>query len=160
MNAEPEKQESRRSTRIRAKIPLRLTCLEPGIEFSEACHTLVVNAQGCGVCLSRPVEAGIAVRLEELPVGASATARVAHCIPLGNDGKYWIAGVALDQAANVWGIDPAPADWTIPNAAAPAPAPVARRKISQWPYSVFSKQGIAKSGGKQFPAGSKQMPSK
>ncbi len=46
----------RRSTRIRAQIPLRVTSLDPAIQFSEQCHTLVVNTEGCGVRLSRPLE--------------------------------------------------------------------------------------------------------
>src|SRR5436190_341721 len=36
----------RRSTRIRAQIPLRVTSLDPAIQFSEQCHTLVVNTEG------------------------------------------------------------------------------------------------------------------
>jgi hypothetical protein len=36
----------RRSTRIRAQLPLRVTSLDPALQFSEHCHTLVVNVQG------------------------------------------------------------------------------------------------------------------
>ena len=46
----------RRSTRIRAQIPLRITSLDPAVTFSEAGHTLVLNTQGCGVRLSRALE--------------------------------------------------------------------------------------------------------
>src|ERR1700757_5497719 len=82
----------RRSTRIRAQIPLRVTSLDPAIQFSEQCHTLVVNTEGCGVRLSRPLEPGVPVRLEELPGGHIATALVANCVPLGvNILKKWEA---------------------------------------------------------------------
>ena len=43
---------ARRSTRIRAQIPFRLASLDPAIPFSEHCHTLVVNTEGCGVRLT------------------------------------------------------------------------------------------------------------
>jgi hypothetical protein len=132
----------RRSTRIRAKIPVRVTSLDPAIKLSETCHTLVVNPQGCGVRLSRPLEPGVAVRLDELPGGNCTTARVANCIPLGAENKYWLVGLALDQAGNVWSIHPAPADWGCE--AAPittvAVAPIPTKK-DEWPYSQFSTRG-------------------
>ena len=59
----------RRSTRIRAQIPLRVTSLDPATPFSESGHTLVVNTQGCGVRLSRALEPGLAVSLDDLPAG-------------------------------------------------------------------------------------------
>jgi hypothetical protein len=133
----PESQ--RRSTRIRAQIPLRVTSLDPAIEFTEQCHTLVVNPQGCGVRLSRPLEPGVLVRLGELPTGQAATARVANCVPLGDEGKYWLVGLRLDQPANIWGIAPAPADWgSEPKAMAAVAMPA---KKGEWPYSQFSRKG-------------------
>jgi hypothetical protein len=129
----------RRSTRIRAQIPLRITSLDPAIQLSESCHTLVVNTQGCGVRLPRPLDLGVSVRLDELPGNRSVTARVATCIPLGIENKYWLVGLALDQAGNVWCIHPAPADWGAqakPLAVAASPA-----KKNEWPYSQFSDRG-------------------
>jgi hypothetical protein len=137
----------RRSTRIRAQIPLRVTSLDPTVEFSEQCHTLIVNTQGCGVRLSRPLEPGVPVRLEDLPTGKNATARVANCVPLGTGAKYWLVGLALDQPENIWGIHPAPADWgSEPKADAVAVAAVGAAvsipaKKNEWPYSQFSDKG-------------------
>jgi hypothetical protein len=130
----------RRSTRIRAQIPLRVTSLDPAIQFSEQCHTLVVNTEGCGVRLSRPLEAGVPVRLEELPGGHTATALVANCVPLG--AKFWIVGLALDEPGNIWGIHPAPANWDEqPKPAAPiVPTPLAVKK-GEWPFTQFSSRG-------------------
>src|SRR5438046_7665717 len=113
----------RRSTRIRAQIPIRVTSMDPAIQFSEQCHTLVVNTQGCGVRLSRPLDPGCPVRLDELPNGSFATALVANCVPLG--AKYWVVGLALDEIGNIWGIHPAPADWSDVPAVASANAPAA-----------------------------------
>src|SRR5439155_1552921 len=126
----------RRSTRIRAQIPLRVTSLDPAIQFSEQCHTLVVNTEGCGVRLSRPLEPGVPVQLEELPGGRTATALVANCVPLG--GKFWIVGLALDESGNIWGIHPAPANWgEQPKPVTPAaPVPLATQQ-DQWPYAQF-----------------------
>jgi hypothetical protein len=130
----------RRSTRIRAQIPFRLTSLDPAIQFSEPCHTLVVNAQGCGVRLARPMEPGVPVRLDELPGGRQVTAQIANCIPLGTDAKFWLVGLALDQPGNIWSIHPAPADWG--NEAKAAVATVAiPEKENEWPYTQFSNKG-------------------
>ncbi len=137
---------ARRSTRIRAQIPFRLASLDPQIPFSEHCHTLVVNTEGCGVRLTQPLEPGLSVLLDELPGGTSAPARVANCVPLGTEGKYWLVGIALDQPGNIWCIHPAPANWGM------APSPVVTvappKKENEWPYSVFSSKGEAHPGRK------------
>lgn len=137
---------TRRSTRIRAQIPVRVTSLDPAIELSERCHTLVVNTQGCGVRLSRPLEAGVPVQLDELPTGQVVTARVANAVPLGADGKFWLVGLAMEHTGNIWGIHPAPADWgTEPIAAAAAASAGATTAIpakkGEWPFSQFSNRG-------------------
>ena len=131
----------RRSTRIRAQIPFRLTRLDIAVRTSERCCTLVVNSQGCGVRLSKPLEPGIAVQLDELPGGTSAMARVANCVPLGTEGKYWLVGLALDQPGNVWCIRPEPADWGIEPKVAVTVKVAAPTKKNEWPYSQFSNKG-------------------
>jgi len=136
----------RRSTRVRAQIPLRISSLDPAVELSEACHTLVINTEGCGVRLSRAVEPGLAVLIDELPGGTSARARVANCVPLGSEGKFWLVGIALEEPGNVWCIHPAPADWDVPvevYTAVPLP-----KKKDEWPYSLFSTKGEAHPGRK------------
>lgn len=138
---------ARRSTRIRAQIPFRLASLDPAIPFNEQCHTLVVNTAGCGVRLSRALEPGLPVLLDELPGGTSAAARVANCVPLGTEGKFWLIGIALDEPGNIWCIQPAPADWGSEANATAAAVPLPK-KDSEWPYSVFSSKGEARPGGK------------
>jgi hypothetical protein len=137
---------SRRSTRIRAQIPVRVTSLDPEITLSEHCHTVVVNTQGCGVRLSRSLEAGVAVRLDELPTGQVVTAQVANSVPLGADGKYWLVGLAMEQTGNIWGIHPAPADWgsepkAMAAAAGAGAATAIPAKKDEWPFSQFSNRG-------------------
>ena len=135
----------RRSTRIRLQIPLRVTSLDAATSFSESGHTLVVNTQGCGVRLSRALEAGLAVSLDDLPTRQGVTARVANCVPLGSGGQWWMVGIALDEPGNVWGVHPTPADWNSDAALAasasadnPAPSPA---KSGEWPYRQFSNRG-------------------
>lgn len=137
----------RRSTRVRAQLPIRVNSLEPGIEFSERCHTLVVNLEGCGVRLSRALEPGLRVSLDELPCGRTVPARVANSVPLGTDGKYWLVGIAMEEKDNIWCIQPAPADWGA--AVAPVAAAVERpKKADEWPYAIFSPHGEAHPGRK------------
>ena len=135
-------------TRMRVEVSLRLATLAPAPLFAEESHTLVVNPQGCGVKLSRALDPGTRVLLDGLPGGAQATARVANCLPLGTDGKWYLLGIALDTPGNVWGITNPPADWTIPDVpfatpSAPAEDPV---KKKNWPYSLFSQSGEAHPG--------------
>jgi hypothetical protein len=136
----------RRSTRIRAQIPFRLASLDPATPFSEQCHTLVVNTEGCGVRLTQPLEPGLSVLLDELPGGTSSPARVANCVPLGSEGKYWLVGIALEEPGNIWCIHPAPANWGVASSAVVAVAPP--KKENEWPYSVFSTKGEAHPGRK------------
>ena len=95
-----ESPQRRRSTRVQAQIPVRLTSLDPSTKFSESCHTLVVNPLGCGVRFSHPLEPGMQVRVDDLPGRACATARVVNSIPLKTSGKYWLVGISLEQPAN------------------------------------------------------------
>jgi len=135
-------------TRLRVEVPLRLATLAPAPLFAEESHTLVVNPQGCGVKLSRALDPGTRVLIDGLPGGAQVTARVANCLPLGNDGKWYLLGLALDEPGNVWGVTKPPADWE--NVQAPEPVPVAPAedptKKKNWPYSLFSQRGEAHPG--------------
>ena len=54
------------------------------------------------------------------------TARVANCLPLGNDGKYFLIGASLYTHGNVWGIADPPEDWDV--AAQNDPAHSVRRQ--------------------------------
>ena len=142
MNSAPSVQDSpRRPTRIRTQIPIRVRSLDAASAFSEECHTLVVNPNGCGVRLRRPLEPGCRIMLEELPGGNHAAAVVANCIPLGKDGKYWLLGIVLQEPGNVWCIYPVPADWgDQPVPVSPVPLP---KRADEWPYSMFSTHGEA-----------------
>ncbi|MGO9127337.1 MAG: hypothetical protein ACLP6G_20915 [Terriglobales bacterium] len=134
----------RRSTRLRAQIPVRIVSQDPGVGLSERCQTVVVNCEGCGVRLPRAVAVGVLVSLEELPGGLSARARITSCVALGKD---WLVGIELEQRGNVWSIQPAPADWTSGPAAATATIPAPQKK-GEWPYSFFSGKGEAHPGRK------------
>ena len=146
VSSQPES--PRRMTRVRVEIPLRLTTLAPAPLLAEQCYTLVVNPQGCGVKLSRALDPGTRVLLDGLPGGVHVNARVANCLPLGTDGKFFLLGLALETPGNVWGIQKAPADWEDAGAELPTPIPTAEdpSKKKNWPYSLFSQRGEAHPG--------------
>ena len=85
--------------------------------------------------------------LTGLPGGASVTARVANCLPLGNDGKSFLIGAALYTHGNVWQIADPPKDWN--DAASSGPAPSAANLAASgpqlivnnkvWPYNLFAE---------------------
>lgn len=104
----------RHGTRLRAQIPLRVTSLDPATRFSERCHTLLVNPYGCGVRLPHSLKPGMRVKVEELPSGKTATARVASNLRISEEGKYWLVGLGLDSPGNLWCISPTPPDWRTP----------------------------------------------
>jgi hypothetical protein len=135
-------------TRVRVEIPLRLATLAPAPLYAEECQTLVVNPQGCGVKLSRALDVGTRVLLDGLPGGLQGTARVANCLGLGADGRFFLVGLALESPGNIWGIRETPADWgeTIARPAAPVASGEDPLKKKNWPYSLFSQKGEAHPG--------------
>jgi hypothetical protein len=134
----------RRSTRLRVEIPVSIISLDRMRPFGEKCTLLVVSAQGCGFRSSEELQVETPLMLSGLPGGGSVTARVASCVPLGNDGKYFLIGAALYTHGNVWGIADPPEDWNVvakndgsgPKAATPA-AEVKANKMA-WPYNLFA----------------------
>jgi hypothetical protein len=138
----------RRSTRMRVEIPVSVMSLDRMRPFAEHCVMLVVSAQGCGFRSTRALQMETPVMISDLPGGGSVTARVANCLPLGNDGKYFLIGAALYTHGNVWGIANPPDDWSVaakndPVAArAKEPATSAPKVTVQkkaWPYNVFAQ---------------------
>jgi hypothetical protein len=134
----------RRSTRVRAEVPVRIVSQDPNAGLNQTCQTVVVNCEGCGVRLTRPVEVGLQVSIEELPGGLSARARVTSCVALGKD---WLVGIELEQRGNVWSIKPAPADWTRGPVSSGATIQAPQKK-GEWPYALFSGKGEAHPGRK------------
>ena len=140
---------ARRSTRIRVEIPVSVISLDRRRPFGEKCMVLIVSAQGCGYRSSEALEIETPIMLSGLPGGGSVTARVANCLPLGNEGKHFLIGAALYTHGNVWGIENPPEDWKVAAQSTPAPpaakseeAPVVPQlKISKkaWPYNLFAE---------------------
>ncbi len=139
---------TRRSTRLRVEIPVTVTSMDRRHQFSASCVALVVSPQGCGFRASQALPLETPVLLSELPGGGSASARVANCLPLGNDGKFFLIGVSLYNPGNVWGIADPPADWNCPSDASATSGPVTAINKTAWPYNLFSGQGEAHPGRK------------
>ena len=143
---------TRRSTRLRVEIPITVTSMDRRHSFAAECVALVVSPQGCGFRASQALPLETPVLLSDLPSGGSASARVANCLPLGNDGKYFLIGVSLYNHGNVWGIADPPEDWncaSVPAAASANTAGKAAPKSKEaWPYNLFSGQGETHPGRK------------
>ena len=98
---------TRRSTRVRVRIPLLITGLDPTRPLRISCETLIVNAHGCVARLPQALELGVPVRIQVRET--EATARVAACQPL--EPSAWTVGFELQTPGNVWGLHPCPGDW-------------------------------------------------
>ncbi|MGC1371500.1 MAG: hypothetical protein WA824_05130 [Candidatus Sulfotelmatobacter sp.] len=134
----------RRCTRLRVEIPLTVTSLDRLHPFVAECTALVVSPQGAGLEAPQALPIGTPVILNGLPGGASASARIASCVPLGKDEKRFLIGTSLYNPGNVWGVTQPPEDW---ECAAAASAPAAAAGVATaagegskgvWPYNVFS----------------------
>lgn len=113
---------------------------------------LIVSAQGCGFQSTRALQMETPIMISDLPGGGSVTARVASCLPLGNDGKYFLIGASLYTHGNVWAIADPPEDWELA-AQSPAGTNSAKRdpmndtdslpklKVNKkvWPYNLFTE---------------------
>jgi hypothetical protein len=105
--------QARGGTRIPCQLAITLTSLDLHRPFSETCHVVVVNMQGCAVRTHRTLEVGTAVRLQGLPAATSSvTGRVVNSISFGEQEKLWLLGLALDERGNVWGVQTPPQDWS------------------------------------------------
>ena len=135
---------TRRSTRIRVEIPVSVTSLDRMRPFAERCVIVIVSAQGCGFRSSRALQIETPIMMNDLPGGGSVTARVANCLPLGNDGKYFLIGVSLYNHGNVWGISNPPEDWNCASNSADSTSKTDKAAIKSkeaWPYNLFSGHG-------------------
>src|SRR5208283_4904078 len=105
------------------EIPVRVMSLDRKRPFGEESLVLVVSAQGCGFRSTKALQLETPILLSGLPGGGSVTARVANCLPLGEDGKYFLIGAALYTHGNVWGIVDPPEDWKIAEQTTPVADP-------------------------------------
>ncbi len=147
----------RRSTRLRVQIPVTVTSMDRRHPFAAECVALVVSPQGCGLRTTQALPLETPVMLSNLPGVASASARVASCLPLGSDGKHYLIGLSLYNPGNIWGIANPPEDWNcLPpasdapaaSAASAASAAAATNRKDVWPYNVFSGHTEAQRGRK------------
>jgi hypothetical protein len=101
----------RRSSRVPAKVPIRVTSLEPSAKFSDICETLVVSAHGFALRFPIELKEGSALRLHRRD-GRETTAYVVACQPLGND-QGWQLGAMFARPENFWGLEACPEDWRV-----------------------------------------------
>jgi len=106
-----QKVKIRRSERVKVKIPVFVESDGPGIPFSFAAETLVVNAHGCAMSSAQPLPQRTRLVLRKEDGGQSATARVVGCERVGAGKPFWAIGVELDTPGNFWGIKFPPPSW-------------------------------------------------
>jgi hypothetical protein len=137
------------------EIPVTVNSLDRVRPFSEKCVALIVSCQGCGFRSSRALQIETPIILSDLPGGSSVTGHVASCLPLGNDGKYFVIGASLYTHGNVWGIADPPEDWDPAPSSVGAGASNTRPAADQlsgspknWPYRMFA-DGVPVHSGKK-----------
>jgi len=137
---------TRRSTRVRVEIPLTVTSMDRKHPFSAQCVALVVSQQGCGFSAATALPLETPVLLGGLPGGATASGRVANCLPVGKDGKNFLIGVSLYNPGNVWGIADPPGDWNCApssGSASTKASSVPSNTKNAWPYNLVSSHNEA-----------------
>lgn len=102
--------ELRRSSRVPVNVPILVTCLQPGANFSEVCETMVVSAHGCAVRSPMKLEAGVPLHFHNQE-GRETTAQVVYCKPSGTDRQTWTLAASFDRPENFWGLASCPKDW-------------------------------------------------
>ena len=154
---------TRRSTRVRARIPILITSLDPATPFSLLCETLIVNAHGCAAKIPQPLEIGTPVRLRIAPPPASktgdtaaretreVTARTVLCQPITGNQSSWVVGIEMDTPGNIWGVTPAPEDWKRfevgrTGVKAPAGRPAIELKMPLWPLASPAAKASSPAG--------------
>lgn len=103
---------SRRSSRVPITVPILVTSLEPGSQFSEVCETLVVSAHGCALRSPVMLKAGAPMQFHTKD-GRKTTARVVDCQPIGSDQPGWRLSATLQRPENFWGLKSYPEDWAL-----------------------------------------------
>jgi len=101
---------TRRSTRVRARIPVLITSPNANTPLSMKCETLVVSAHGGAIGVSQPLEAGMPLCLQ-IREGQQVTARVVLCQRIQGKQPSWIVAMELDKPGNIWGLTSPPEDW-------------------------------------------------
>src|SRR5215472_8001021 len=95
----------RRSTRVATDILIEVK----GQKFAYAGETVVVNLHGGLIQTAACLEVSTVITIFVHRTGKSARARVVFAPP--DDPSHY--GVELEQADNIWGLDPSPEDWEI-----------------------------------------------
>jgi|KBSMisStandDraft_5_1062788.scaffolds.fasta_scaffold00627_16 hypothetical protein len=137
----------RRSSRVPAEVPIKVTALA-GTQFSEVCKTLVVNAHGCALQTPVKFDAGVPLRFLSHD-GREATASVVSCQPMGPDKRAWLLGAKLDRPENFWGLTNCPGDWSLTSAPLSigqvriVPRPAALKSPSPSDLNLDSKLEVA-----------------
>jgi hypothetical protein len=102
----------RRSKRIFIQIPVRLTgSLPDQSNFEEKAQTIVVNEHGALVELTRPLEQGQNVILENGRTSEAKESKVVLVMP-GDSGNFHVAVEFINPSPSFWQINFPPEGWS------------------------------------------------
>ena len=134
---------ARRSSRVQVNVPILVTSLEPGGNYSEVCETLVVNAHGCALSAPRPLEVGNLVQFQRKE-GREMVAQVVDCRPIGGQ-NTWMLSASLDHPGNFWGLKTFPEDWKLLPAVSDSrkrPQPSSLKLVSEKVHRQLSNEEL------------------
>lgn len=136
----------RRSTRIRAQIPVRVRSLDTSVPFDLLTTTIIVNAQGCGVQSDTELPLDLPVELSM--EGRTITGRTLNSAVIDASRSIYITGIALDRPGNFWGLASPPVDWAqfAPEPTAKKVHPFAKRRAGAEPNGNPSNSASAATG--------------
>jgi len=123
----------RRSSRVPIAVPILVTSMDPGANFSEVCETLAVSAHGCAMLSPVKLNAGVPLHFHSQE-GRETTAQVVYCQPIEADRRSWRLGARFDRPENFWGLQSCPKDW--------ARLPAAPGEGSMVPSAALSSTSI------------------
>lgn len=102
----------RRSTRLSISIPITISGNDAsGREFEENARTVVVNKHGAKIATSHELKLGTVLEVENRSLKLKTQGTVVWLSNPPAPHKPWEIGVALAEAANIWGIEFPPGDW-------------------------------------------------
>jgi hypothetical protein len=135
VDSNPSNTQRRRSERVSKPVPLIVRGIDLlGQPFEERTSTLALNLHGCRYSSKHHLPKNTWVTLEMPQMGQrrNVRARVAWIQRPHSVREFFQIAVELENAANIWGIETAPADWNL-HEAPPATEEVAPQ---QSPRSV------------------------
>jgi len=100
----PEKDDRRRSNRVRLRTPVVLIWVQEGNVHREATHTLSVSKHGCAVLSHREFSLGSEIQLENVTSGEMVRTRALYTLKDFSTNMIEVGLGFLEERPGFWGI--------------------------------------------------------